>query len=58
MIVVVALYASTSGQFLGGEGFLSVENVYRSNVALCWALLRYGAGAQSTAAEELRHSER
>ena len=54
MIVVVALYAVE----ICCEGFLSVENDYRGNVALCWAFLCDGAGAQGTVAEELRHFER
>ena len=58
MIVVVASYAVGHLDKFAGAVFSSVENEYCSNLALCWALLCDGAGAQGTAAEELQHSRR
>jgi len=58
MIVVVASYAVGHLDKFAGAVFSSVKNEYRSNLALCWALLCDGAGTQGTTAEELQHSRR
>jgi hypothetical protein len=59
MIVVVAFYpVDIRTIFPGARIFLSVKSVHCSNLVLCWAFLCDGTGAQSTAAKELRHSER